>query len=249
MVRSWNIAIGNFFFQYRNFLFPIIFLIVALTVRPQVLMGSVVLDRVLVACGAAVAIIGQLVRLVTIGFQYIHRGGKNRQVYANRLVSGGMYGVVRNPMYVGNGLIVIGMTLYMGAPVAALIVIPFFLFVYQAIVTAEENYLRGKFGSEYDGYCAKVNRFVPSLGAISRSFSGMRFDWKRTVRRDMGTVIGLTMGLILVPVWRTYFLEGWDAAKTAGVRSFVIASCGGLFYALLVYLKKRKLFIFRSTAA
>jgi protein-S-isoprenylcysteine O-methyltransferase Ste14 len=248
MVRSWNIAIGNFFFQYRNFLFPVIFFVVALTIRPHILLGSVVLDRILIACGAAVAVIGQLVRLVTIGFQYIHRGGKDGQVYANRLVNGGMYGVMRNPMYVGNALIVIGMTLYMGAPFASLIVIPFFLFVYQAITSAEENYLRGKFGREYDTYCANVNRFIPSLRAIQQSFSGMRFDWKRTVSRDMGTVIGLSIGLILVPAWRTYFLEGWDAAKTAGVRSFAIACAGGLFYALLVYLKKRKLFIFRSTA-
>lgn len=238
---------GNFFFRHRNVLFPVVFLFVAFTMRPKLMMGSIISDRLLVGCGAALAIVGQIVRLVTIGFQYIHRGGKNRQVYANRLVSGGIYGVVRNPMYLGNALIAIGMTIYIGARLAYLFVIPFFLFVYQAIVCAEEEYLQKKFGSEYEEYCAKVNRFVPSLAAVRQSFSGMRFDWKRTVRKDMGTVVGLTMGLILVPVWRTYFLQGWDAAKGVGMKSFLLACAGGLLYAFLVYLKKRKLFIFRST--
>lgn len=220
----------------------------AFTIEPRILLGNVYLDRWIVGSGAAVAIVGQIVRLVTIGYEYIHRGGKNRQVFANRLVSGGMYGVMRNPMYLGNALIAVGMTLYMGAPVAYFLVIPFFLFVYHAIVCAEEEYLRNKFAGEYDEYCSSVNRFVPSLAAIQRSFAGMRFDWKRSVKRDMGTVVGLTMGLILVPVWRTYFLEGLAAAKTTGVKSLAWAGAGGLLYALLIYLKKRKLFIFRSTS-
>jgi protein-S-isoprenylcysteine O-methyltransferase Ste14 len=247
MLRSWNIAIGNFFFQYRNFLFPCIFLFMAFTVHPNIFLGSSTWDRLLVGFGAAVAIAGQIVRFVTIGFQYIHRGGKNGQVYANRLVSGGVYGIVRNPMYLGNALIAIGMTIYMGAPQAIFIVIPFFLFVYQAIIFAEEEYLRNKFGAEYDEYAARVNRFVPSVRGVHQSFAGMRFDWRSSVRRDMGTIVGLTMGLILVPIWRSAFLEGWAAAKTQGVRSFALACAGGLLYAILVYLKRRKRFLFRST--
>jgi protein-S-isoprenylcysteine O-methyltransferase Ste14 len=249
LLRSWNIAIGNFFFQYRNFLYPFLFLFVAATMRPTIILGSIFLDRLLVGCGAAVAIAGEIVRLVTIGYEGIRRGGKKRQVYANRLASGGMYGVVRNPLYLGNALIVVGMTMFLGVPLAYFVVIPFFLFVYQAIVSAEEEYLRNRFKSEYDEYCASVKRFIPSLAAVRRSFSGLRFDWKRSFTRDMGTAVGLTMGLILVPVWRTYFLEGWAAAKAVGVKSFALACAGGLLYAFLLYLKKRKLFIFRSNVA
>lgn len=249
ILRSWNIAIGNFFFQYRNFLYPFIFLFVAATMRPKIVLGNKFLDWILIGCGAAVAIAGEVVRLVTIGYEGIRRGGKKRQVYANRLASGGMYGVVRNPLYLGNALITVGMTMYLGVPLAYFVVIPFFLFVYQAIVCAEEEYLRKRFNGEYDQYCAQVNRFIPSLAAVRRSFSGLRFDWKRSFTRDMGTAVGLIMGLILVPIWRTYFLEGWAAAKTTGVRSFAIACAGGLLYALLLYLKRRKLFIFRSKAA
>ena len=97
-----------------------------------------------------------------------------------------MYNVVRNPMYVGNALIAIGMAKYMGAPRAILIVVPFFLFVYQSIVFAEEEYLRNKFGAEYDEYCARVNRFIPSLGNIRESFAGMQLDWKMSIKKRSG---------------------------------------------------------------
>ena len=248
-LRSWNIAIGNFFFQYRNFLYPFIFLFIAVTMRPKILFGSVFLDRLLLACGAAVAITGEIVRLITIGYEKIRRGGKERQVFANRLAIVGMYGVVRNPLYLGNALIIVGMTMYMGVPLAYFVVMPFFLFVYQAIVFAEEEYLRNRFKSEYDQYCAQVNRFIPSLTSVGRSFSGLRFDWKRSFARDMGTAVGLIMGLILVPIWRTYFLEGWAATKVIGVKLFAVACVGGLLYAFLLYLKRRKLSIFRSKTA
>jgi protein-S-isoprenylcysteine O-methyltransferase Ste14 len=248
MLRSLNIATGNFFFRWRNLLFPCVFFLTACTVRPEIFLGDSVLDLLWVGCGAVEAIAGQVVRFVTIGFQYIHRGGKDGKVYANGLVSGGMYGVVRNPMYVGNALIAIGMAKYMGAPLAILVIVPFFLFVYQAIVFAEEQYLRNKFGAEYEEYCARVNRFIPSLGNLRESFAGMQLDWKMSIKKDLGTIVGLAMGLLLIPVWRTYFHAGWDAAMSAGTTAFTIACTCGVVYALLLYLKKRKRFIFRSRA-
>ena len=87
-LHSWNITIGNFFFRYRNALFPLIFAVGALTLRPRIMFDSVVVDRFLAVVGIAVALLGQVVRLVTIGFEYIHRGGKDGQVYAGRLVRG-----------------------------------------------------------------------------------------------------------------------------------------------------------------
>ncbi len=218
-MHSWNIAIGNFFFHYRNALFPLIFVVGALTLRPKIIFDSLVVDQFLTAVGIGVALLGQAVRLVTIGFEYIHRGGKDGQVYAGRLVRGGVYGITRNPMYVGNGLIAIGMTMLLGSPMGYLILIPFFLFVYQAIVSSEEAYLRNKFTGEYDDYATSVNRYMPKLSRIAGSFEGMRFDWRRSVKKDLGTLVGLTIGFIFIPVWRTYLLYGAVGIKTAAIRA------------------------------
>jgi protein-S-isoprenylcysteine O-methyltransferase Ste14 len=236
-LHCWNIAAGNFFFRYRNALFPVIFACGALFLRPQ-MFGSPAVDRILVAMGLAVALLGQAVRLVTIGFDYIHRGGKDGQVYAGRLVRGGVYGISRNPMYVGNALIAIGMTMHFGSPLGYLLLIPFFLFVYQAIVAAEEAYLRNKFGAEYEAYEELVNRYLPTLSRVRDSFAGMRFDWRKSIKKDLGTVVGLTIGLILMPVWRAYFLYGIEATRAAAIRALWLTLGIGALYLFLLKLKR-----------
>ena len=192
-MHDWNISIGNFFLYYRNFLFPVILTAGALLLQPQIIFDSPMADQILGILGAGMALLGDAVRFVTIGFEYIHRGGKNGQVYAARLVRGGVYGITRNPMYVGNALIMIGLILLFGSPWGYFILIPFFLFVYQSIVVAEENYLRNKFGGEYHDYESAVGRYLPTLSRVAESFSGMRFNWQRIVRQEMGTVVGLLL--------------------------------------------------------
>ena len=242
-MHSWNIAIGNFFFHYRNALFPIIFVLGALALRPKIIFDSLVIDQFLTFVGMGVALLGQAVRLITIGFEYIHRGGKDGQVYAGRLVRGGVYGITRNPMYVGNGLIAIGMTMLLGSPMGYLILIPFFLFVYQAIVSSEEAYLRNKFADEYDDYANSVNRYMPKLSRIAGSLEGMHFDWRRSIKKDLGTVVGLTIGFIFIPVWRTYLLHGAVGIKTAAIRAFCLSLAVGALYLVLLKLKRsRRLF-------
>ncbi len=237
------IAVGNFFFRYRNALFPLVFVLGALTLRPKVIFDSVAVDRFLVLSGAMLALVGQALRLATIGFEYIHRGGKDGQVYASRLVRGGVYGVMRNPMYVANALIAVGMTIYLGAPLAYVIIVPLFLFIYHSIVAAEEAYLRNKFGAEYDSYESSVNRYVPRLSLCRQAFAGMRFDWRKSLKKDLGTFIGLSIGLILVPVWREYFLFGAEASKITALRAlWLILAVGALYLILLRFKKGARLF-------
>ena len=239
-LRGWNIAVGNFFFRYRNALFPVVFVLVVPFLRPTVILGSPTLDCLLTSIGAAVAVVGELVRLATIGFEYIERGGKAGKVYASQLVQGGVYSLTRNPMYLGNALIAIGLTMVAGAPLIYGVVLPFFLFVYQAIVSAEETYLRTRFSEEYDQYCARVHRFLPSWRQLPRALAGMRYDWKRAVRKELSTLTGLLIGLILLPVWRTSWLKGWAAAAAAAPGAIVAVIGVLMLFGLSVYLKTRK---------
>ena len=234
-LHSWNVSVGNFFFRYRNALFPLVFLFALLSLKPKIMSPA---EHLLSAIGVVVALLGQAVRLVTIGFEYIHRGGKDGRVYAGRLVTRGVFGLVRNPMYIGNALIATGMTMYFGAPLGYLFLIPFFLFVYQALIAAEEAYLHENFGNEYTVYCATVNRFLPRLINASAAFSGMWFNWRRALKKDLGTIVGLTMGFILVPVWRTYSLQGWDAAEASALSAFGISIAVAVIYLILLKLKK-----------
>ena len=102
----------------------------------------------------------------TIGLAYIVRGGKEGKPYAEGLVTEGIFNHCRNPLYVGNILMLLGVGILANSLVYVAIVIPIFLFIYQAIVLAEENFLRGKFGPGFDDYCKKVNRWWPNLKGL-----------------------------------------------------------------------------------
>ena len=239
-LRQWNIAAGNFFFRHRNALFPVLFVCAALVGRPRLIGGTPQSDQLLGVCGMLVALAGQAIRLITIGYEYIERGGKEGKVYASRLVQGGVYALTRNPMYVGNGLIAVGIAMVAGSPFVYAIVLPFFLFVYQALVAAEEAYLRRQFGLEYDRYCERVPRWWPRLGRLGPALSGLRYDWRSAVRKELSTLAGLCTGFILLPVVRTYFLNGVEAATARIPRAFTL-ELGVLFvYGLLAWLKKQR---------
>src|SRR5436190_15265440 len=115
MQNALLVRLGKFLFRYRNALGPVIFLLALLVSRPRYPFGREDLNVVFDLAGVAVAFAGQLVRAVTIGYEYIVRGGRNRQVYADDLVQGGVFAHCRNPMYVGNVLIALGLALVIHA--------------------------------------------------------------------------------------------------------------------------------------
>src|ERR1044072_8534447 len=170
------ISIGNFFFRYRNFLF--MFLYVALFIPSAPLFSPEVFgaDYYIwpVVLGLIITVSGQLIRGATIGLAYIIRGGKEGKVYAEDLVTGGIFSHCRNPLYVGNILMLCGVGILSNSLLYVVVFIPFFLFVYQAIVLAEENFLRGKFGDQYNGYTKKVNRWLPQFRGIAHTFHSMQ---------------------------------------------------------------------------
>ena len=51
---------------------------------------------------------GQAVRVMVIGYAYIQRGGVNKQLAARSPGREGVYAHSRNPMYVGNFLLLAG---------------------------------------------------------------------------------------------------------------------------------------------
>ena len=78
-----------------------------------------------------------------------------------RLVVSGPYRIVRNPMYIGAGLALLGLALYYGSAALFGFVGLFLLIVFLFIVGYEEPTLRRTFGADYEAYTKRVGRFVP----------------------------------------------------------------------------------------
>lgn len=196
------ISIGNFFFKYRNLLFPFFGLLIF--IPSPVLLSENVFGpsnyTIALIIGLVVSIGGQAIRAMTIGLKYIVRGGKNKKVYAQDLVTDGLFSHCRNPLYVGNILMLVGVGILSNSLYFMIFVVPFFLFIYQAIVLAEENYLRGKFGPGYDEYTKHVNRWIPNFSGLGTTLGSMKFNWKRYVVNEYNTVYLLLVSILLVIV-------------------------------------------------
>src|SRR5262245_54758240 len=78
-----------------------------------------------------------------------------------RLVTRGPYGRVRNPMYLGGSLMLIGELILFGSRALALYGLVWAIVLYAFVVTYEEPKLRRTFGEEYERYCAHAGRWVP----------------------------------------------------------------------------------------
>jgi protein-S-isoprenylcysteine O-methyltransferase Ste14 len=229
------IRIGNFFFHYRNGLFPLFYLLVFLN-GPAAIPDH----RVAFLAGLLVALAGQTLRAVTVGLDYIVRGGRNRQVYAKRLVHGGLFAHCRNPLYVGNYLILVGVGLASNSLLFLAIGLPFFLFAYRAIIAAEEAFLLGKFGAEFAEYCRRVNRVLPNFSGLSQTLKGMRFNWRRVISAEYGSAYIWMAAIILAGLKNIWFGGGYDLQR-ADVRalwvSFALVSVA---YAVARYFKKSR---------
>ena len=126
------IAAGNFFFRHRNLLFPVFVAFAVVFCSPSFAFGDRAIDLWLDVAGAAIALAGQGLRMLTIGYEYVVRGGRHGRVYAEQLVQGGVFAHSRNPLYLGNLLMIVGLAVMVHSLPLYLAGIPLFVFVYAA---------------------------------------------------------------------------------------------------------------------
>src|SRR5262245_26107008 len=211
--RAILVRFGHFLFKRRKFVFPLMSLGILLVGRPRMFLGDGTWDRVLDGVGIVVAVAGQTLRAMVIGLAYIKRGGESGSIHADNLVVEGLFAHCRNPLYVGNMMEFLGLILILNSPVGYLVGLPFFALAYYSITLAEEDFLRAKFGTAFEDYCRRVNRFVPSLRGLSLTLSSMEFNWKRLIRKEYGTTFVWLTTLFALLAWQSYCFHGWPAAR------------------------------------
>jgi protein-S-isoprenylcysteine O-methyltransferase Ste14 len=233
------VQIGNFFFKHRNWLF--IFFYGALFIPSWPIVSKEKLGENYlwwpIIIGLLVTISGQLIRGFTIGLAYIVRGGKGGKPYAEGLVTDGIFNHCRNPLYVGNVLMLLGVGILANSLLYVAVIIPIFLFIYQAIVLAEEDFLRKKFGDQFDEYCKKVNRWVPDLIGLGKTMNGMEFKWKRWILKEHTTQYIWLAGIILILLLRYPELTNNDTS-TRNTVGIILLAVLTLLYILIRALKK-----------
>jgi protein-S-isoprenylcysteine O-methyltransferase Ste14 len=236
--RSLLGRIGAFFFAWRNVLFSGTVILVMVLLRPVPFLGSPAADRWSDLAGLLVTLAGQAVRGVVMGFAPIQRGGERGRVHANRLVREGLFAHCRNPLYVGNLLILAGLLIVHGNPwVVALLLLAGF-FGYSAIVAAEEAFLRERFGKRYREYCRTVPRWLPRLKGLRASMAAMTPDWWRIVNKEYNNTASWSAGMLAIWAYEVYAWGTLPARASLPFRLGMAAAAVVLLWAVVRYLKK-----------
>ncbi len=79
---------------------------------------------------------------------------------ASTVVTSDVYGMTRNPMYLGLALVLVAWTIFLGNLPAGLGVPAFIAYMSRFQIAPEERALAEKFGAPYDDYRRKVRRWI-----------------------------------------------------------------------------------------
>jgi protein-S-isoprenylcysteine O-methyltransferase Ste14 len=237
--HDWLVRLGAFFFRTRDYVFPLVLISITLLTVPSPFLGRFDSDWVLDGIGILVAFSGLLLRAIVIGLKYIHRGGKDKKVHADDLVQDGIFAHCRNPLYVGNMMIAAGVLIVHNAVLAYAAGLLFFGIAYLAIVAAEERYLRGRFGADYEEYCRRVPRFALRLTGLKATLASNEFDWRRVVRKDYGTIFTTASLAVLMVVREQVAWHGYDGAKSAIVVACIVEAVLCVLWLTAWTLKKK----------
>lgn len=80
---------------------------------------------------------------------------------AEALITSGVYGRSRNPIYLGDAMILSGFCAFWGAWLALVVLLPLFVWVItDRFIAPEEARLRRAFGPQFEAWAARVRRWA-----------------------------------------------------------------------------------------
>lgn len=181
-MQDKKLAFGEWLFKKRDYT-PIPLIIVALYIiwqhGDQPGMGPTALS---VGIGAFFIVVGEVIRFW--GVSYIGGISRTRTRATGSLMDSGPFSLVRNPLYVGNFFLSLGLVIVSGVYFMVPIYIFFFAVQYHYIVNWEEWNLRAKMGEPYIAYCKEVPRWFPRLSGYRAGAN----DFKKALRSERNTI-------------------------------------------------------------
>lgn len=239
--KNWVVKIGDFFFKWRNLLFPIILVsLFLLKVPPPEYFGMEGLEDIKDIMAVLLILAGLGFRAATIGWAYIKRGGVNKKVYADTLVMNGYFGMCRNPLYVGNMMIYSGIFIQHGHPLVAATGITLFALIYVSLIAAEEFFLREKFGMAFEAYCENVPRWIPDFSRYKDATKDMEFSFRRVIFKDYTTIFNTILASVFIELIEHYVYYPPSVFNIMAKILAAIIIILGMCTITVKYLKKRE---------
>lgn len=168
--------LGAVLFRNRSWL-PVPFVLVALLAPGRPTAANWI-------AGAVLVVLGEWIRLAGVAAAGTVTRRRSRDV--QRLVTYGIFGWTRNPLYVGNFLIWMGFVVISGVLWFLPVAVALFAVEYTLIVAYEEGVLESIFGGEYLRFKEQTPRWIPR--PPKRRESG-EHDWGEAWRSEISTFL------------------------------------------------------------
>jgi protein-S-isoprenylcysteine O-methyltransferase Ste14 len=207
MASPRTIDLGNVLFRFRSFTpVPVIALALFLLWRSRGAPGpgGPAVDAALDLAGLGSALVGQALRFYTLGLVPEGTSGQGNALQAVTLNTRGPYAFVRNPLYVGNLGICLGLLLIAHDPWVHALGLGFFFGEYFFIIRAEESFLRGRFAEAFDAFCQRVPRWVPRLTPAYEGPLRHGFDVRRALKKEHNPFAAWATGALVLWGWETW---------------------------------------------
>ncbi len=220
---------GDFLFRWRSYLPLVLLPLVAVAVgRSQYPFRTHIADLAWESGCVVVALAGLSLRVWTVGTAAPGTSGRNtRRQKASSLNTTGPYSLVRHPLYIGNGVIVLGLALFPHAWAAPALVAGLTLGYYALIARREEAYLRERFGAQFEAWAARVPALWPRRWRYVPP--DRPFDWRRVVRQEFHALALILVAPCLLDILEDFHDTGafdldlvWTAVGVLGAVLFVV---------------------------
>lgn len=182
------IKFGKFLFRWRGVIGFIAFVLIWLF--SQINLASIWISLPFI-------LIGLFLRFWASG--YLGKEGRSIEIKAKSLITQGPYRFTRNPLYIGNFFLTLGVLVGFHSPFYLIILIlGLFLVEYSIIIKSEQDFLKKHFGNDYLTYRKMTGKIFPKSFRPTISATNKQKYLFKNALREIQTIIILLLiyGLI-----------------------------------------------------
>jgi protein-S-isoprenylcysteine O-methyltransferase Ste14 len=195
------VRLGSWLFKQRSWL-PVPMVLILL------LIPASTVSALVPVVGGLLVVAGESLRLWAV--HHIGAISRTRSQRVGPLIATGPFGLVRNPLYLGNIALWLGFALCARLPWAAPLVLLLLAIEYHAIVKWEEGLLVARLGDPYRTYLSQVPRWMPLFRvATTARPTESAYSWRETLFSERGTLMAIGVGFVLLAVKSALASRGW----------------------------------------
>jgi protein-S-isoprenylcysteine O-methyltransferase Ste14 len=227
---------GSWLFRWRSYLPLLLTGIMLLGMRHFEYPGHChTRDQVWEITCLVISFFGLGIRIFTVG--HTPKGTSGRNTHSQKaevLNTTGLYSIVRHPLYLGNFFIWLGISMFVHMWWISLIFILVFWLYYERIMFAEEEFLRKRFGEEYEKWSSKTPTFLPRFK--NWRSPDLSFSLKSVLKREYTGLLAIVASFTFLEIAGDVFTEG---KLELDLMWIIIFSAGLIIYLTLRTLKKK----------